>query len=120
LGVVVGAGCGKERKRAKAGGHRPVHLLAAITHGSGPGDRPRPGRQAGKANETSHFQPPVPTRTFKKNGAWVMRNCEAVLYLTNLVITLFRIQAVTKYAAETRGNAQNPSQALRLLAISPG
>jgi hypothetical protein len=26
---------GKERKRAKAGGQAPVHLLAAITHGSG-------------------------------------------------------------------------------------
>jgi predicted transposase YbfD/YdcC len=111
--------------------------------------------------------------TVKKNGAWVMRNCEAVLYLTslaateaspddllagvrghwrveglhwlrdviwkedtsllragnapqvmsaitNLVISLFRIQGVTKYAAETRRNAQNPSRALQLLTLSPG
>jgi predicted transposase YbfD/YdcC len=111
--------------------------------------------------------------TVKKNGAWVMRNCEAVLYvtslaaadaspedllacvrghwsverlhwlrdviwkedasllrtgnapqvmsaITNLVISLFRIQGVTKYAAETRRNAQNPSRALQLLALSPG
>jgi len=100
--------------------------------------------------------------TIKKNGRWVMRNCEAVLYvtsldagqaspadllayarghwqvehlhwlrdvvwredkstlrtgnaaqvmsaLTNLVITLFRLQGVTKITAETRRNAQNPA-----------
>ena len=111
--------------------------------------------------------------TVKKGGRWVMRNCEAVLYvtslapgdgspgdllahvrghwtvehlhwlrdviwnedkslirtgnapqvisaLTNLVITLFRIQGVTRYAEETRRNAQNPRRALRLLDLSPG
>jgi len=111
--------------------------------------------------------------TVKKNGTWVMRNCEAVLYitsltaaettpadllahvrghwtvehlhwlrdviwredqsllrtgnapqvmsaLTNLVITLFRIQGVTRYAEETRRNAQDPHRALRLFALSPG
>jgi predicted transposase YbfD/YdcC len=111
--------------------------------------------------------------TVKKKGQWVMRNCEAVLYvtsltaaqttpedllahvrghwtvehlhwlrdviwkedkslirtgnapqvmsaLTNLVITLFRIQGVTGYAAETRRNAQNPGRALQLLDLSPG
>jgi len=111
--------------------------------------------------------------TAKKNGQWVMRNCEAVLYitslapcddtpedllahvrghwtvehlhwlrdviwnedkslirtgnapqvisaLTNLVITLFRIQGVTSYAEETRRNAQNPRRALQLLDLSPG
>jgi hypothetical protein len=111
--------------------------------------------------------------TFKKNGRWVMRNCEAVLYvtsldaaqaspadllayarghwtvehlhwlrdviwredksllrtgnapqvisaLTNLVITAFRIQGVTRYAEETRRNAQNPRRALQLLDLSPG
>ena len=40
--------------------------------------------------------------------------------LTNLVITLFRIQGVTRYAEETRRNAQNPRRALRLFALSPG
>ena len=40
--------------------------------------------------------------------------------LTNLVITLFRIQGVTRYAEETRRNAQDPRRALRLLALSPG
>lgn len=260
---------GKERKRAKAGGQAPVHLLAAITHGSGVVIGQDRVAKAGKANETSHFQPllePLPlegvlvtadamqttranarflrqvkyahylfpvlgnqprlfatldqldwehtpiaaatvdtargrveTRTIrvlpvpegvelpgaqqavlieryvtvKKKGAWVMRNCEAVLYLTsltttetspadllaavrshwrveglhwlrdviwneddsllrtgnapqvmstltNLVISLFRIQRVTRYAAETRRNAQNPNRALPLLALSPG
>ena len=111
--------------------------------------------------------------TVKKKEGWVMRNCEAVLYITslaaadaspadllacvrghwrveglhwlrdviwkedasllrtgnsgqvlsaitNLVISLFRIRGVTRYAAETRRNAQNPSRALQLLALSPG
>lgn len=260
---------GKERKRAKAGGRATVHLLAAITHGSGLVIGQDRVAKAGKANETSHFQPllePLPlqdvlvtadamqttranarflrqdkhahylfpvlgnqprlfttldqldwqhtpiaaatvdtargrieTRTLrvlpapggvdlpgaqqavlieryvtvKKKNAWVMRNCEAVLYLTsltatqtsptdllaaarghwrveglhwlrdviwnedqsllrtghapqvmsaltNLVISSFRIQGVTKYAAETRRNAQNPSRPLQLLALSPG
>ena len=111
--------------------------------------------------------------TIKKNGRWVMRNCEAVLYvtsldaaqaspadllayvrghwnvehlhwlrnvvwredkslirtgnapqvmsaLTNLVITLFRLQGVTEITAETRRNAQNPRRPLQLLALRPG
>lgn len=40
--------------------------------------------------------------------------------LTNLVISLFRLQGVTKIKAETRRNAQNPRQPLQLLAIRPG
>jgi hypothetical protein len=40
--------------------------------------------------------------------------------ITNLVITLFRIQGVTKYKAETRRNAQNPRRPLHLLDLSPG
>ena len=111
--------------------------------------------------------------TIKKNGRWIMRNCEAVLYvtsldaaqaspadllayarghwkverlhwlrdviwqqdkstlrtgnapqvmsaLTNLVITLFRLQGVTKITAETRRNAQNPRRPLQLLDLRPG
>jgi predicted transposase YbfD/YdcC len=111
--------------------------------------------------------------TVKKKDTWVMRNCEAVLYitslaaedttpkdllahvrghwtvehlhwlrdviwredksllrtgnapqvmsaLTNLVITLFRLQGVTKYAEDTRRNAQNPHRTLQLLGLSPG
>jgi hypothetical protein len=40
--------------------------------------------------------------------------------LTNLVITAFRIQGVTRYAEETRRNAQNPRRVLQLLDLSPG
>jgi len=40
--------------------------------------------------------------------------------LTNLVITLFRLQGVTKIAEETRRNAQNPHRPLQLLALRPG
>jgi predicted transposase YbfD/YdcC len=40
--------------------------------------------------------------------------------LTNLVISLFRLQGVTKIKAETRRNAQNPRQPLHLLALRPG
>jgi predicted transposase YbfD/YdcC len=40
--------------------------------------------------------------------------------ITNLVITLFRLQGVTKITAETRRNAQNPRQPLQLLALRLG
>jgi predicted transposase YbfD/YdcC len=40
--------------------------------------------------------------------------------LTNLVISLFRLQGVTEFKAETRRNAQNPRQPLQLLALQPG
>ena len=260
---------GKERKLAKAGGKKKVHLLAAVTHVTGMVIGQDKVAKSGKANEVTHFRPllgPLPlegvlvtadamqttrdnarflrevkgarylwpvlgnqpglyaaldaldwddtpvaaatidtargrieTRTIrvlpmpdgldfpyaqqailieryvtvKKNGQWVMRNCEAVLYITsltaaettpgdllahvrghwtvehlhwlrdvvwnedkslirtgnapqvmsaitNLVITLFRIQGVTRYAAETRRNAQDPRRALQLLDLSPG
>jgi predicted transposase YbfD/YdcC len=258
---------GKQRKLAKAGGKRKVHLLGAVVHHNGAVIAQT--RVAGKANEVTHFKPlldPLPpdgvvvtadamqatrpnagwvvqdkhghyllpvlgnqpglyarldalpwadtpiaaatteinrgrieTRTIrvlptppdldfpharqavlieryvtvKKNRRWVMRNCEAVLYvtsldptqaspadllalirghwrveglhwlrdviwsedkstlrtgnapqvmsaLTNLVITLFRLQGVTKIKAETRRNAQDPRRTLQLLALRPG
>ncbi len=260
---------GKERKLAKAGGRKKVHLLAAVTHVPGIVISQDKVAKSGKANEVTHFRPlldPLPlhdvlvtsdamqttrgnarflredkhahflvpvlgnqpgayaaldalpwqdtpvaaatidtargrieTRTLcvrpvpegldyphaeqavlieryvtvKKNGQWVMRNCEAVLYLTslaaedtsaedllahvrghwkvehthwlrdviwdedksllragnapqvmsaltNLAISLFRIQGVTRYKAETRRNAQNPRRPLQLLDLSPG
>ena len=260
---------GKERKLAKAGGKKKVHLLGAVTHVTGLVIGQDKVAKAGKANEITHFRPllePLPlagvvitadamqtqreharwltedkdafyllpvlgnqpgtyaaldaldwehtpvaaatseitrgrveTRTtrvlpapvdlgfpyarqavlleryvtIKKNGRWVMRNCEAVLYvtsldaaqaspadllayarghwkvehlhwlrdvvwredkstlrtgnapqvmsaLTNLVITLFRLQGVTKITAETRRNAQNPRRPLQLLDLRPG
>jgi len=260
---------GKERKLAKAGGKKKVHLLGAVTHVTGLVIGQDKVAKAGKANEITHFRPllePLPlagvvitadamqtqreharwltedkdaywllpvlgnqpgtyavldaldwentpvaaatseitrgrveTRTIrvlpapvdpgfpyasqavlleryvtiKKNGRWIMRNCEAVLYLTslhaaqaspadllayarghwqvehlhwlrdviwredkstrrtgnapqvmsaltNLVITLFRLQGVTKITEETRRNAQNPRRPLQLLDFRPG
>lgn len=260
---------GKERRLAKAGGKKKVHLLAAITHGTGLVISQDQVARAGKANEITHFKPllaPLPLRgvvitadamqttrenarwtvedkhaqyllpvlgnqpglyaaldalpwentpvaaatsevnrgrietrtirvlpappgpgfphargailleryvTIKKNGRWTMRNCEAVLYvtsldpaqaspadllalirghwtiehlhwlrdtvwhedkstlragnapqvmsaLTNLVISLFRLQGVTKITDETRRNAQNPRRPLQLLDLRPG
>lgn len=260
---------GKERKLAKAGGKKKVHLLGAITHVTGLVTGQDRVAKSGKANEITHFRPllePLPlagvvitadamqtqrgharwlaedkaafyllpvlgnqpgtyaalgaldwentpvaaatseisrgrieTRairvlpapedlgfpyasqailleryvTIKNNGRWIMRNCEAVLYvtslhaaqagpadllayarghwkvehlhwlrdvvwhedkstirtgnapqvmsaLTNLVITLFRLQGVTKITEETRRNAQNPRRPLQLLALRPG
>jgi len=260
---------GKERKLAKAGGRKKVHLLGAITHVTGLVIGQDKVAKAGKASEITHFRPlldPLPlagvvitadamqtqreharwltddkhafyllpvlgnqpgtyaaldaldwentpvaaatseisrgrveTRTIrvlpapenlafpcarqavlleryvtiKKNGEWVMRNCEAVLYvtsldaaqaspadllayarghwtiehlhwlrdmvwhedkstirtgnapqvisaLTNLVITAFRLQGVTKITEETRRNAQDPRRPLQLLDLRPG
>jgi len=48
---------GKERKLAKAGGKQKVHLLAAITHGTGLVISQDKVARAGKANETTHFRP---------------------------------------------------------------
>src|SRR5258708_8537951 len=48
---------GKERKLAKAGGSRKVHLLGAVTHVTGLVIGQDKVAKAGKANETTHFRP---------------------------------------------------------------
>ena len=48
---------GKERKLAKAGGGKKVHLLAAVTHVPGLVIAQDRVAKAGKANEISHFKP---------------------------------------------------------------
>jgi predicted transposase YbfD/YdcC len=48
---------GKERKGAKAGGKKKVHLLAAVTHTPGIVIAQDKVAKAGKANEISHFKP---------------------------------------------------------------
>jgi predicted transposase YbfD/YdcC len=56
---------GKERKLAKAGGKKKVHLLGAITHGTGLVISQDKVARAGKANEITHFKPllePLPLR----------------------------------------------------------
>jgi len=48
---------GKERRLAKAGGKKKVHLLAAVAHRSGAVISQDRVAKAGKANEISHFRP---------------------------------------------------------------
>jgi predicted transposase YbfD/YdcC len=48
---------GKERKGAKAGGRKKVHLLAAVTHVPGLVIAQDRVAKAGKANEVTHFVP---------------------------------------------------------------
>ncbi|MGH3189595.1 MAG: ISAs1 family transposase [Streptosporangiaceae bacterium] len=48
---------GKERKGAKAGGKKKVHLLAAVTHTPGIVIAQDKVAKAGKADEISHFKP---------------------------------------------------------------
>jgi len=48
---------GKERKLAKAAGKKKVHLLGAVTHGTGLVIGQDKVAKAGKANETTHFKP---------------------------------------------------------------
>jgi predicted transposase YbfD/YdcC len=48
---------GKERKGAKAGGKKKVHLLAAVTHVPGLVIAQDRVAKSGKANEISHFRP---------------------------------------------------------------
>ena len=48
---------GKERKGAKAGGNKKVHLLAAVTHVPGIVIGQDRVAKSGKANEISHFRP---------------------------------------------------------------
>jgi hypothetical protein len=48
---------GKERKLAKAGGNKKVHLLAAVTHVPGLVIAQDKVAKSGKANEISHFKP---------------------------------------------------------------
>ena len=65
---------GKERKLAKAGGKKKVHLLAAVTHVPGLVIAQDKVAKSGKANEITHFKPllalgsPEPSglRTFSK------------------------------------------------------
>ena len=48
---------GKERKLAKAGGRKKVHLLAAVTHVPGLVIAQDKVAKSGKANEVTHFRP---------------------------------------------------------------
>ena len=61
---------GKERKGAKAGGNKKVHLLAAVTHVPGIVIAQDKVAKTGKANEISHFRPllaPLPARRRRRH-----------------------------------------------------
>lgn len=61
---------GKERKLAKAGGKRKVHMLAVVTHVPGLVIGQDKVAKAGKANEVTHFRPLLePPST----GSWSRR-----------------------------------------------
>ena len=75
---------GKERKLAKAGGRKKVHLLAAVTHVPGIVIGQDKVAKSGKANEVTHFRPllePLPLQdvlvtadamqTTRDNARWL-------------------------------------------------
>jgi predicted transposase YbfD/YdcC len=81
---------GKERKGAKAGGKRKVHLLAAVTRVPGLVIAQDRVAKAGKANEVTHFVPlpaPLPLddvlvtsdamQATRDNAAWLRKAKEA-------------------------------------------
>src|SRR5712691_7657147 len=81
---------GKERRLAKAGGKKKVHLLAAITHGTGLVISQDKVARAGKANEITHFKPllePLPLQdvvitadamqTTRENARWTVEDKHA-------------------------------------------
>ena len=75
---------GKERKGAKAGGNRKVHLLAAVTHVPGIVIAQDKVAKAGKANEITHFRPllaPLPLDGVVVTSDAMQANRENALYL---------------------------------------
>ena len=81
---------GKERKLAKAGGKKKVHLLGAITHVTGLVIGQDKVAKAGKANEITHFKPllePLPLQdvvitadamqTTRENARWIAEDKHA-------------------------------------------
>jgi predicted transposase YbfD/YdcC len=81
---------GKERKLAKAGGKKKVHLLGAVTHGTGLVISQDKVAKAGKANEVTHFKPllePLPLedvvitadamQTTRENARWIVQDKHA-------------------------------------------
>jgi predicted transposase YbfD/YdcC len=75
---------GKERKGAKAGGQKKVHLLAAVTHVPGIVIAQDKVAKAGKANEISHFKPllaPLPLAGAVVTSDAMQANRDNALYL---------------------------------------
>jgi predicted transposase YbfD/YdcC len=75
---------GKERKGAKAGGYRKVHLLAAVTHAPGIVIAQDRVAKSGKANEVTHFKPllaPLPLDEVLITSDAMQANRDNALYL---------------------------------------
>jgi predicted transposase YbfD/YdcC len=75
---------GKERKGAKSGGQKKVHLLAAVTHVPGIVIAQDRVAKAGKANEVSHFKPllaPLPLDGVVVTSDAMQANRDNALYL---------------------------------------
>ena len=85
---------GKERKLAKAGGRTKVHLLGAVTHGTGLVIGQDKVAKAGKANEITHFRPllePLPLagvvitadamQTQREHARWLTEDKDAFYLL---------------------------------------
>jgi predicted transposase YbfD/YdcC len=75
---------GKERKGAKAGGNKKVHLLAAVTHVPGLVIAQDRVAKAGKANEISHFKPllaPLPLDDVLVTSDAMQANRDNALFL---------------------------------------
>jgi predicted transposase YbfD/YdcC len=75
---------GKERKGAKAGQNKKVHLLAAVTHVPGIVIAQDRVAKAGKANEISHFRPllaPLPLAGVVVTSDAMQANRDNALYL---------------------------------------
>jgi predicted transposase YbfD/YdcC len=77
---------GKERKGAKSGGRKKVHLLAAVTHVPGLVIAQDKVAKHGKANEISHFRPllaPLPLDGLVVTSDAMQANRDNALYLRN-------------------------------------
>jgi predicted transposase YbfD/YdcC len=75
---------GKERKLAKAGGQKKVHLLAAVTHVPGLVIAQDKVAKHGKANEISHFKPllaPLPLDNVLITADAMQANRDNALFL---------------------------------------
>jgi predicted transposase YbfD/YdcC len=75
---------GKERKGAKSGGQKKVHLLAAVTHVPGLVIAQDKVAKSGKANEISHFRPllaPLPLDGVVVTSDAMQANRQNALYL---------------------------------------
>jgi DDE_Tnp_1-associated len=78
---------GKERKLAKAGGKKKVHLLAAITHTPGLVIAQDKVAKSGKANEVTHFTPllgPLPLKDVLITADAMQMTRDNALWLRNV------------------------------------